>query len=138
MYSETGSTVSLVWNYDHGSVKMISIQYMKSGTYVVLLLKESDGTVKTNSNEPASLTSRVTIKDNATFVIRNFTSSDSTKYRCILTSSVGMDFVTDPVEVVVGSKYTVLAVVLRVGSGQFSVIETTITDLWPSGQGWRT
>ena len=86
----------------------------------------------------ANLTSRVTIKDNATFVIRNFTHSDSTKYRCILTSSVGMDFVTDPVEVVVGSKYNALAVVLRVVSGQFSVIETTITDLWPSGQGWRT
>ena len=135
MYGETGSTVSLVWNYDHGSVERISIQYMKSGAYVVLVIKESDGTVKTNNKEPPGLTSRVTIKDNATFVIRSFTNSDSTKYVCVLRPSSGSDKLTDPVEVVEASKYNVLAVVLRVGSGKFSVIETT--DLWPSVQGCR-
>ena len=105
VYAETGSTVNLVWNYDHGSVKRISIQYMKSGTYVVLLLKESDGTVKTNPSEPASLTSRVTIKGNATFVIRNFTNNDSTKYRCGLKPTVGAEKLTDPVEIVVVGRY---------------------------------
>ena len=109
LYAETGSTVTLVWNYDHGSVKRISIEYLKSGTYVVLVVKESDGTVKTNPKEPASLTSRVTIKDNATFVIRSFTNSDSTKYRCGLKPTVGAEKLTDPVEIVVVGRYSTRA-----------------------------
>ena len=82
---------------------------MKSGTYVVLVVKESDGTVKTNPKEPASLTSRVTIKNNATFVIRNFTNSDSTKYRCELIPTVGVEKLTDPVEIVVSGRYSIPA-----------------------------
>ena len=97
-----------MWNYDHGSVKRISIEYMKLGKYVAFVLKENDGTVKTDPNEPASLTSRVTIKDNATFVIRNFTNSDSTKYRCALKPTVGVEIVTDAVEIVEASKYSAL------------------------------
>ena len=93
-------------------MERISIQYMKSGVYVVLVLKESDGTVKTNPREPASLTSRVTIKDNATFVIRSFTNSDSTKYLCSLEPESGINVATDPVTIVVFGKCTVVGAII--------------------------
>ena len=104
MYAEIGSTVALVWNYDHGNVKLVIISSMMAGEFKPLVAKYSSGKVSTNPNEPASLTSRVTIKDNATFVIRNFTNSDSTKYSCEVAPVSGVPVTADPVDIVVASK----------------------------------
>ena len=54
VYAEPGSTVTLVWNYDHDSVKGISVQYMTSGGFVDLVVKESNVIVRKNPSEPSS------------------------------------------------------------------------------------
>ena len=104
VYAEPGSTVTLVWNYDHDNVKLVTIKYMKAGEFKPLVAKDSIGKVLTNPSEPASLTSRVTIKDNATFVIRNFTNNDSTKYSCEVALVSGSPVTADPVDIAVASK----------------------------------
>ena len=78
---------------------------MKGGVPQALVSKGNSGVV-VNPNEPVNLTSRVTIKDNATFVIRNFTNSDSRTYICVFKPLVGAQVASDPVEIIVSSKYT--------------------------------
>ena len=101
-----GSDARLKWNYDHGNVDNVAIEYEKSGSFVALVSKDNKGVVKVNPQEPKSLTNRVTIEGNATLVIKAVNTGDSTRYRCEF-SPVGKPSSTEsPVRLIVAGRYT--------------------------------
>ena len=105
-YVVVGSDSRLEWNYDHGNVENIAIQYKKSGSFVALVFKDSKGSVQVNPQEPKSLTDRITIERNATLVIKAVNTGDSTKYRCEFTPVGGGSTTEGPVRLIVAGRYT--------------------------------
>ena len=105
-YVVVGSDARLEWNYDHGNVENIAIEYEKSGSFVALVAKDSKGSVQVNPQEPKSLTDRVTIEGNATLVIKAVNTGDSTKYRCWFTPVGGGSRTEGPVRLIVAGRYT--------------------------------
>ena len=106
-YVVVGSDARLKWNYDHGHVKSIVIQYeSKSGSFEILVGKDNNGSVQVNTNEPKSLTDRVTIEGNATLVITAVNTGDSTRYRCEFSPVGGGSTTEGPVRLIVAGRYT--------------------------------
>ena len=105
-YVAAGSNARLKWNYDHGNVDNVAIQYEKSGLFKGLVAKDSKGSVQVNPNEPKSLTDRVTFEGNATLVIKAVNTGDSTRYRCEFTPVGGGSTTEGPVRLIVAGRYT--------------------------------
>ena len=105
-YVVAGSDARLKWNYDHGNVDNVAIQYEKSGSFVALVAKDSKGSVQINPREPKSLTGRVTIEGKATLVIKAVNPGDSTRYRCRFTPVGGGLTTEGPVRLIVAGRYT--------------------------------
>ena len=105
-YVMAGSDARLKWNYDHGNVDNVAIQYKKSGSFVPLVVKDNKGSVQVNPREPKNLTDRVTIEGNATFVIKAVNAGDSTRYRCRLTPVGKPPSTEGPVRLILAGGYT--------------------------------
>ena len=105
-YVFAGSDARLKWNYDHGNVDNVAIQYKKSGSFVPLVVKDNKGSVQVNPREPKNLTDRVTIEGNATFVIKAVNAGDSTRYRCRLTPVGKPPSTEGPVRLILAGGYT--------------------------------
>ena len=107
-YVMAGSDARLKWNYDHGNVDNVAIQYKKSGSFETLVVKDSKGSVQVNLNEPKNLTDRVTIEGNATLVIKAVNAGDSTRYRCRFTPvGIGKPSSTEgSVRLIMACRYT--------------------------------
>ena len=108
-YVVAGSDARLKWNYSHGSVSRVDMQYHKSGRWVTILSKDNAGTVSINPALPASLKSRIRIEGNATLVILTVNTRDSTRYKCVFVPTSGPATEEDPIQLVaIGTGCTVL------------------------------
>ena len=104
-YVKVGSNATMKWSFPiDANFKRVEIQLEKSGSLELLVWKTKDGKVSTIQNLPKNLTSRVTIKGSATFVISAVNRGDATKYVCTYVSQLGTKVIEDAVELIVAGK----------------------------------
>ena len=99
VYSEVGKTTdlrSIIW----------TVQNKATGQGDVLIVETVDGTVTVNPNVAAEYRNRVEKKEQATLVIKEVTSEDSTSFSCRLRSTQGILYdVTSRIQLAVTGNY---------------------------------
>ena len=93
IYAVEGNDVDIEWFYSevNKTTDLMAIiwrvQNKTTGNDLVLIVETVGGTPTVNPNIPAEYRNRVEIKDQATLVIKEVTSGDSTDFSCRLRSS---------------------------------------------------
>jgi len=112
IYAVEGSDVDIRWVYSeiNKTTDLRSIiwrvQSKTTGRERVLIMETVDGVVTVNPNIPAEYRNRVEKKEQATLVIKEVTSGDSTRFTCWLTSTQGFIYnVRSRIQLVVIGKY---------------------------------
>ena len=83
-YVATGSDARLKWEFSvPGSFDRVRMKYKdKTGFFVTLADKYSDGRIVKSSVQPVSVMNRITVEGNATLVISSVSLKDTNEYAC--------------------------------------------------------
>ena len=101
-FAAVGSIARLKWNFlIHGSFSHVRINYWKSDIHVPLMDKYKGGKIAKNPRIPSSFTNRITIEENATFVISTVNKGDATRYSCVFYPLSGPQSQEVPVQLIV-------------------------------------